>query len=187
MMKIATFKGYSYDASYYINGDATGYEYSNTPDNKHNQANANLVYARMQEQYGKSACIVGCPDIVSDNFGFPDYGSQLLGDLIEYTISYNPLELIAYERFYADNKESYWSMYRWVTMHVKTSLLPWQERGLSYTATGYGAKIPTTRMVRWNSRWHRVYCAVYANSGLPYIRIYGVDVTIYEQNMITRS
>ena len=47
MMKIATFKGYSYDASYYINGDTTGYDYSNTPDNKQgdrNQANADLVY-----------------------------------------------------------------------------------------------------------------------------------------------
>ena len=185
MIKIATFKGYSYDASYYINCDATGYTYSNTLDNK--QANADLVYALMQEHYGKSACIVGCPESSGEDFGYPDYGSQLLGDLIEYTISYNPLELIAYERFYADNKESYWSMRCWVTMPVKTSLLPWQERGLSYTATGYGAKIPTTRMVRWNSRWHRVYCAVYANSGLPYIHIYGVDVTIYEQNMITRS
>ena len=52
---------------------------------------------------------------------------------------------------------------------ANTKYLLWQERGLSYTATGYGSKIPTSYMVRYNNRWHRVYCAVYSNNGTCYI------------------
>lgn len=48
-------------------------------------------------------------------------------------------------------------------------LLPWQKRGLSYTASGYGRKIPTTRQVRVNGRWRRVYCCIFSNSGTLYI------------------
>ena len=42
--------------------------------------------------------------------------------------------------------------------------------GLSYTASGYGSRIPTNYMVRIGARWHRVYCAQYANVGSLYIR-----------------
>jgi hypothetical protein len=48
-------------------------------------------------------------------------------------------------------------------------LLPWQARGLSYSASGYGNKIPTRYMVQWRGRWRRVYCACYGNSGTCYI------------------
>lgn len=51
----------------------------------------------------------------------------------------------------------------------KTHLLWWQERGLSYTTTGYGRKIPTSRMVRYNGKWRRVYCCIYSNIGTCYI------------------
>jgi hypothetical protein len=53
----------------------------------------------------------------------------------------------------------------------KTELLWWQKRGLSYTATGYGRKIPTTWMVRLpgNPRWRRVYCCTYGNAGTCYV------------------
>lgn len=47
--------------------------------------------------------------------------------------------------------------------------LPWQERGLSYTASGYGARIPTRYMIRYLGRWRRVYCCQYGNSGTCYI------------------
>lgn len=33
-------------------------------------------------------------------------------------------------------------------LEQKVNLLPWQEAGLQYTASGYGHKIPTARMVR---------------------------------------
>ena len=45
----------------------------------------------------------------------------------------------------------------------------WQTQGLSYTRTGYGRKIPTTREVRHNGRWRRVYCCIFSNSGTCYI------------------
>ena len=42
--------------------------------------------------------------------------------------------------------------------------------GLSWTATGYGWKIPTTYMVRTiDQRWRRVYCAIFSNIGTTYV------------------
>jgi len=52
---------------------------------------------------------------------------------------------------------------------VKESLLWWQKQGLSFTASGYGGKIPTSRMIRHEGRWKRVYVAQYSNSGTAYI------------------
>ena len=47
--------------------------------------------------------------------------------------------------------------------------LCWQEKGLSFTATGYGKRIPTRYMVRHNGKFRRVYCAIYSNVGTCYI------------------
>jgi hypothetical protein len=58
--------------------------------------------------------------------------------------------------------------------------LPWQEKGLQYTATGYGSKIPTSRMAKVGKRWYRIYCCVYSNSGTCYIRMGGVNRIISE-------
>ena len=52
---------------------------------------------------------------------------------------------------------------------VKSEPLWWQKRGLMYTATGYGKKIPTEYMVQHNGRWKRVYCHIFSNSGVLYI------------------
>ena len=54
-------------------------------------------------------------------------------------------------------------------METKIKLLWWQKRGLSYTATGYGSKIPTAIMVWYSGRWRRVYCTIYSNSGTCWI------------------
>jgi hypothetical protein len=53
----------------------------------------------------------------------------------------------------------------------KVDLLPWQRAGLSYTATGYGRKIPTQHMVKLpgSPKWRRVYCCIYSNSGTCYV------------------
>lgn len=51
----------------------------------------------------------------------------------------------------------------------KESILLWQKQGLSYTASGYGRKIPTSHMIRHNGRWKRVYCCVCSNIGTCYI------------------
>jgi len=57
-------------------------------------------------------------------------------------------------------------------------LLPWQKMGLSYTATGYGKKIPTRYMVRTiDQKWRRVYCCIFSNVGTTYV-IHGKEKTI---------
>jgi hypothetical protein len=55
-----------------------------------------------------------------------------------------------------------------VEVDCKENYLEWQKMGLSYTATGYGAKIPTTFMVSFANRWRRVYCKCYSNLGTLY-------------------
>ena len=47
--------------------------------------------------------------------------------------------------------------------------LLWQLQGLSYTASGYGSRIPTRYMVRYNGKLRRVYCAIFSNAGTCYI------------------
>lgn len=47
--------------------------------------------------------------------------------------------------------------------------LPHHKLGLSFTKSGYGRRIPTTRMVRYGGRWRRVYCCIFSNSGTCYI------------------
>lgn len=51
---------------------------------------------------------------------------------------------------------------------ARVSILWWQEKGLQYTATGYGSKIPTRYMILDGKRWKRVYCMVYSNAGTCY-------------------
>lgn len=63
---------------------------------------------------------------------------------------------------------------------IKEAPLEWQRRGLQYTATGYGKRIPTTRMARVGKRWHRIYCAIFSNSGTCYIESKGKDLIVEE-------
>ena len=43
--------------------------------------------------------------------------------------------------------------------------LPWQVLGLTYTTSGYGARIPTRYVVSFKGRVRRVYCTIYSNFG----------------------
>lgn len=52
---------------------------------------------------------------------------------------------------------------------AKDSPLWWHARGLQYTASGYGKRIPTRYMVRLNGKWRRVYCCIFSNNGTLYI------------------
>ena len=45
----------------------------------------------------------------------------------------------------------------------------WQLKGLQYTSTGYGRKIPTTKMLKMNNRLYRIYCCIFSNNGTCYI------------------
>ena len=49
----------------------------------------------------------------------------------------------------------------------------WQLKGLSYTVSGYGGKIPTSKMIRHAGRLKRVYCMIYSNLGTCYILDHG--------------
>lgn len=70
-----------------------------------------------------------------------------------------------------------------VSTVARESLTWWQKRGLMFTASGYGRKIPTRWKVKVNSRWCRVYCCIYSNSGTCYVMSKGkplatVDIEI---------
>lgn len=58
-----------------------------------------------------------------------------------------------------------------VALDVKAAPLWWHLRGLSYTASGYGRRIPSRYMVRvpGSARWRRVYCYIFSNAGTYYI------------------
>ena len=59
------------------------------------------------------------------------------------------------------------------SLESKTKLLWWQAQGLSFTATGYGSAIPTSRMVKVGKVWRRIYCTIYSNSGTCWIEVNG--------------
>ncbi|WP_426050365.1 hypothetical protein [Brevundimonas sp. SL161] len=54
-------------------------------------------------------------------------------------------------------------------VEAKESPMPHQVAGLTWTASGYGERIPTAYMVRVVGRWRRVYCYVFSNSGTLFI------------------
>jgi len=59
----------------------------------------------------------------------------------------------------------------------------WQKQGLSYTASGYGNKVPTrycTRVPEWGTRLYRVYCMIWSNVGSLYIIHHGRNYFINE-------
>ena len=62
----------------------------------------------------------------------------------------------------------------------RESPLWWQKLNLSYTASGYGSRIPTESMVRFNGRWRRVYCYIFSNSGTCYIGKFKDNLRIEE-------
>lgn len=48
--------------------------------------------------------------------------------------------------------------------------LAWQLAGRTWTATGYGAKIPSSHMVKIGARLYRVYVTCYSNAGTAWIQ-----------------
>lgn len=56
-----------------------------------------------------------------------------------------------------------------IAVDCQVKPLWWQDRGLSYTASGYGARIPTRYVVRFNGKLRRVYCRQYSNAGTLFI------------------
>ena len=61
---------------------------------------------------------------------------------------------------------------------VKEKLLQWQRLGLSYTRSGYGKKIPTTKVIKYQNRWYRIYCCIFSNIGTAYILVKGESIVV---------
>lgn len=56
-----------------------------------------------------------------------------------------------------------------IAVPVKESPMWWHNAGRTYTASGYGRRIPSRYMVQWEGRWRRVYICQYSNAGSAYI------------------
>lgn len=56
----------------------------------------------------------------------------------------------------------------------------WQLKGLQQTGTGYGGKLSTSKMIKINGRWHRIYVMCYSNSGSAYVLVKGEIIFIRE-------
>jgi len=52
---------------------------------------------------------------------------------------------------------------------VKDVPLWWHKQGLQQTASGYGGKLASSKMVKLGNRWRRIYVACYGNSGTAYV------------------
>ena len=57
------------------------------------------------------------------------------------------------------------------TEQVKIDPLKWQKLGLQYTASGYGAKIPTQYKAFIAGKFRRVYCKIYSNIGVLFVML----------------
>ena len=66
---------------------------------------------------------------------------------------------------------------------TREKLLLWQERGLMYTSTGYGKKIPTSKQLFILNRWRRVYCDIFSNAGVCYVIVDGQEINVDDCNM----
>lgn len=64
------------------------------------------------------------------------------------------------------------------SVEVITVPLWHHKRGLMFTSTGYGSKIPTEKMIIYNGRKYRVYCHIYSNSGTLYIISKGEKIVV---------
>lgn len=73
---------------------------------------------------------------------------------------------------------SYWTK----EVEIVDKPLWWQEKGLSFTASGYGKRIPSRYMVRFNGKLRRVYVCQFSNAGTAYIGEWivgrGAEVTV---------
>jgi hypothetical protein len=56
--------------------------------------------------------------------------------------------------------------------------LPWQSAGLYETATGYGAKLTSTRKIHFNGRPHRLYVTQHANAGSTWFMARGRKIFV---------
>lgn len=70
---------------------------------------------------------------------------------------------------YTIRPDGVWDYNPPIDVEHKHAPLWWHKQGLTQTATGYGKRIATATMVKYNGKWRRVYCCIYSNVGTCYI------------------
>ena len=60
-----------------------------------------------------------------------------------------------------------------VKVEHKYAPMPHHIAGLSWTASGYGARIPSSSMVHYLGRWRRIYTSIWSNAGTAWVRVRG--------------
>lgn len=75
----------------------------------------------------------------------------------------------AYIKTYSAREDGKRDSYATIGVDCRRNPMRHHKLGLSYTVTGYGKRIPTEYMIRFNDKWRRVYCVIYSNIGTLYI------------------
>ena len=55
---------------------------------------------------------------------------------------------------------------------------PWMARGLQETRTGYGKRLNSGYMIRYEGREYRVYVTIYSNNGTMWFRVKGQRIVV---------
>jgi hypothetical protein len=58
----------------------------------------------------------------------------------------------------------------------------YHKRGLMQTATGYGRKLVTSKMLKIGNRLHRIYCCIFSNCGTCYVIYNGEEFSLKYDN-----
>lgn len=62
-----------------------------------------------------------------------------------------------------------------VAVESKHAPMRHHKLGRMWSASGYGKRIPSEWLVKFNGKWRRVYVICYSNSGTAYIGRHGTD------------
>ena len=80
--------------------------------------------------------------------------------------------------FFLQFKSDHNDCFHTVKVEAKEKEMKHHRLGLQYTATGYGTKLPTRYMLRFDGRWYRMYSICYSNVSTEYVLIDGEKVTV---------
>lgn len=75
----------------------------------------------------------------------------------------------AYLQFKSLNTNGSYNSYLTKSVECIDNQLWFHKRGLMQTATGYGRKLVTPYMVKWNNKTYRVYSSCFSNCSTEYI------------------
>lgn len=140
-------------ASLLINGDASGLE--------------NAELAEIQEWEKNHLWLGCCIDMQNEQeFSWENDANYLGGSTAEFTF---PVHL---------TRESGGLKYLIYPATPVLDMLPWQKAGLTLRATGYGKKIPTTKVLHLFNRRYRIYVDQFSNAGTAYIIYQGEKVIV---------